>query len=272
MSGLARILCVDDEPNVLSAIRRVFIDEDYEVLTATSVEDGLRILSEVQPVQVVIADYRMPGINGVDFLKEVCRRWPDSVRIVLSGYADTAAVVDAVNEAGIYKFMAKPWNDRDLKHTVHNAVEHYRLATENARLNRDLQRANDELKVLNENLEAMVEQQTQELLVQNRILMRAQEILDSLPLAVVGVDGDGIVVQANRAAREILGVGGRGLIGMDRRDALPEVINSFCGLVIEKGSARCRGELYGSPVTLMGNELGSPSKREGVVIAAIRED
>ncbi len=271
MKTKARILCVDDEPNVLKAIRRVFLEEDCEVLTAENAQDAIRILEETQPVQVVIADYRMPGLNGVEFLKAVCRRWPETVRIVLSGYADTAAVVDAVNEGQIYKFISKPWDERDLKHTVANAMERYRLVMENSRLNHDLKRANDELKVMNENLEAMVEQQTERLMVQNAILMRSQKILDRLSVAVVGMDADGLVVQANSRALEMLCRGEGSLMGMDRRESLPEVLNSFHDMVRERGSVREKAKIDGIPVVLMGDLLGSPAQCEGVVIAIISE-
>jgi two-component system NtrC family sensor kinase len=96
-----KILFVDDEPNILSTLRRLFLDEDYELLTADSAEKGLALMQENPSVQVVVSDYRMPGMNGVDFLKKVHECWPDSVRIILSGYADTAAVVSAINEGKI---------------------------------------------------------------------------------------------------------------------------------------------------------------------------
>jgi response regulator RpfG family c-di-GMP phosphodiesterase len=118
----ARILFVDDEPNVLRAIERLFLDEEYEILTAPSGDEGLRVLERAPPVPVVVSDYRMPGMNGVSFLREVYRRWPDTVRIVLSGYADTAAVVAAVDEGRISRFIPKPWDDHELKTAVASAL------------------------------------------------------------------------------------------------------------------------------------------------------
>jgi two-component system NtrC family sensor kinase len=118
-----RILFVDDEINVLRSLERVFLEENYEILTASTGTEGFSVLQTVSPVQVVISDYRMPGMNGVDFLKEVRKLWPDTVRIVLSGYADAASIVAAINEGQIYKFIPKPWNDDELKVTVVNALE-----------------------------------------------------------------------------------------------------------------------------------------------------
>ena len=116
-----KILCVDDERNVLRALERIFLDDDYEIVTAGSGEEGLEIMTESGDCfQVVISDYRMPVMNGVEFLKAVYERWPDSVRIVLSGYADAGAIVAAINEGHIYKFIPKPWNDEELRETIQN--------------------------------------------------------------------------------------------------------------------------------------------------------
>lgn len=272
MTEQARILFVDDEPNVLRALRRLFLDDDYEILTAPGAQEGLRILEETQPVQVVISDYRMPGIDGVEFLREVCRRWPDTVRIVLSGYADTATVVDAVNEGQIYKFIAKPWDDHDLRVTVANALERHRLVTENARINEELKKANEELRVINENLESLVEQQTRELVVQNAILSTAHEILDSLPVAVIGVDTEGLVVQANRMAIEMLAGPDSSIVGKDRRAALPDVLNSFHDRVLA-GTTLCeKTRIRGLPAVLLGCVFGGHTNARGVIITVYTEE
>ena len=126
-----KLLCVDDERNVLRALERIFMDEEYEILTASSGEEGLAFLAENPDIQVVISDYRMPGMNGVEFLRQVCEKHPDTVRIVLSGYADTTAVVSAINEGQIYKFVSKPWSDEELRQTVAKAVESFALHHQN---------------------------------------------------------------------------------------------------------------------------------------------
>ena len=155
MDELIRILLVDDEVNVLRALERTFLDEEYELLTASSGSEGLSILRDVSPVQVVVSDYRMPQMNGVDFLREVRRRWPDTVRIVLSGYADTAVVISAINEGEIYKFIAKPWNDDELRIAIINALERYSLNKKNIELTEALSAEIEELKQANANLERL---------------------------------------------------------------------------------------------------------------------
>ena len=155
MDEQIRILLVDDEVNVLRALERTFLDEEYEVLTASSGSEGLSILQDVSPVQVVVSDYRMPQMNGVDFLREVRRRWPDTVRIVLSGYADTAVVISAINEGEIYKFIAKPWNDDELRIAIINALERYSLNKKNIELTEALSAKIEELKQANAALECL---------------------------------------------------------------------------------------------------------------------
>ncbi|MEA2102015.1 MAG: response regulator, partial [Thermodesulfobacteriota bacterium] len=122
------ILCVDDEENVLKSLKRIFMDEeDYTIFTAICGQDGLDILEETPDIQIIVADYRMPGMNGVEFLQKVYEKWPDTIRIVLSGYADTASIVDAINKGHIYKFIPKPWNDDELMVTISNAIDRYLL-------------------------------------------------------------------------------------------------------------------------------------------------
>ena len=225
------ILCVDDEGGVLRSLERIFLDNDYEIFTATSAEEGLSILENNGPFQVVISDYRMPFMDGVEFLKEVYRRWPDTVRIVLSGYADTAAIVSAINEGRIYKFIPKPWDDKELRVTVANAVERYALQKRNRELLAELSRANDEL-------EQKVKLRTSELELRNHALTFSQCILDVLPVAVVGIDINGMIVQDSRRAAEIFNHVEGGFLGNDRHGALPDEFNLVIDRLEEKQVAR----------------------------------
>lgn len=127
------LLFVDDEPNVLNSLKRIFHDENYEILTASSGEDALRIM-ERSVVHLVISDHRMPGMLGSDLLREIKTRWPESIRIMLTGHADIQAIMGAVNEGAVYKFITKPWNDDDLRLTVSIALQQYVLIQENRKL------------------------------------------------------------------------------------------------------------------------------------------
>jgi len=127
------ILIVDDEPNVLNAFQRVLRREPYTLMTAQGGEEGLTLL-EAREVSLVISDYNMPGMNGLDFLKTVKQLYPHILAIMLTGQAEIQIAVQAINEAGVYKFIQKPWDDDDLKVTILRAVESMDLATERDRL------------------------------------------------------------------------------------------------------------------------------------------
>jgi len=154
-----RILFVDDEENVLKALKRVFLDEPYEIITALSGNTALQILAE-KNFAVIISDQRMPEMNGVEFLSRARKIQPDAVRIVLTGYADVQAAVGAINEGGASRYVSKPWNDADLVMSVHDAVASYELKQENARLGSIIQKQNEELKKWNSDLELIVQEQT----------------------------------------------------------------------------------------------------------------
>lgn len=188
-----KILCVDDEINVLHALERFFLDDEYEIVIATSGEEGLRILEEEGPFRIVISDYRMPVMNGVEFLKEVYTRWPETIRIVLSGYADAGAIVAAINEGHIYKFIPKPWNEEELRFTVNNSLERYQLQKANRELLTALSRANEEL-------EQKVLERTSDLELRNTAMLFSQLLLNALPVGVVGIDSNGMIAQCNQAA------------------------------------------------------------------------
>ncbi|RBA22887.1 ATPase, T2SS/T4P/T4SS family [Herminiimonas fonticola] len=133
-----RILLVDDEINVLSALRRVFHQENYEVVCCDSPERALTLL-EGESFQLVISDYMMPTMNGGDFLQKVRLIQPDMIRIMLTGHADVNAVVAAMKTGAVYKFILKPWNDEDLRVTAALGIEQYELKQKNRSLQRELQ-------------------------------------------------------------------------------------------------------------------------------------
>src|ERR1039457_901732 len=109
----ARILCVDDEPNILSSLRRLFRANGYQVLLAEGGAAGLKVL-EAESVDLVISDMRMPEMDGARFLEHVRSRWPDSIRLLLTGYADIQSILDAINRGEIYRYITKPWDDNDI--------------------------------------------------------------------------------------------------------------------------------------------------------------
>lgn len=118
----ATLLLVDDEENILRSLQRVLRHEGYRILTASNGEAALALV-EAEPVHVILTDQAMPGMSGVDLLHQVRQRHPDIVRLVLTGYTDVATVTKAINESSVFKFIAKPWDDEDLRITVREAFE-----------------------------------------------------------------------------------------------------------------------------------------------------
>jgi len=145
MTGtLPTVLVVDDEVRSQEALRRT-LDEDFEVFTASSAADALAIL-EREFIQIVLSDQRMPGTSGVQLLREVRERWPDAVRIIISGYTDSEDIIAGINDGGIYQYLLKPWQPEQLLLTLRGAAEMHRLQRENQRLSLDLKVASPVLR------------------------------------------------------------------------------------------------------------------------------
>lgn len=218
-----RILCADDERNVLRSLERIFLDDDYEIVLAGSGEEGLQVLEESgDTFQMVISDYRMPAMNGVEFLRQVYNRWPDTVRIVLSGYADAGAIVAAINEGHIYKFIPKPWNDDELRVTVQNCLERYFLLKRNRELLDELTRAN-------QILEEKVRRRTEDLELRNKALEFSQAMLGNLPVGVVGIDENGLIVHCNTIAAPIISQACGDFFGVDVQQCCDHRISALVG-------------------------------------------
>ena len=174
-----RILVVDDEEAILETMTFTFEDE-YEVYTSNDARKALDLLDEKQPVAVVLTDQRMPYMSGVEFVSEVCKRHPLTVRMVLTGFSDMDAIIKAINDGHVYAYITKPWEPEQLKQLMKQAVEHYKLAAENERLLADLRRAN----------------------------LFLEAVADRLDTGALAVDAGGVIQALNRPAREYLSLAG----------------------------------------------------------------
>lgn len=260
-----KVLIVDDEELVLRSLRRLLMDENYTILTATSGEEGLEILQREEP-QIIISDYRMPDMNGVDFLRKAYLRIPDSVRIIISGYADISAIIGAINEGRIYKFIPKPWNDEELKATLSNAIDRYLLA----KRNRELM---DELLYKNEKLQELLREKSELLEFKSRVLKNFQNILNAIPIGIMGVDFDFVMVQCNDAWISLVGIEWSKL-GENIYSFLPEDICNFvvkirdtlCSSYTEMVINNTRGKIIG---TVFNDET---SNQKGIIIIFLPYD
>ena len=140
------VLYVDDEENNLLSFKATFRMK-YEVLTAISAKDALTILSTKQ-VHVIISDQRMPEMTGVEFFEIILEKFPDPMRILLTGYADMSAVVDAVNKGKIFHYLDKPWNEEELDQTINRAYEKYLEYVQLKTMNGKLADSNEQLEFL----------------------------------------------------------------------------------------------------------------------------
>jgi response regulator RpfG family c-di-GMP phosphodiesterase len=204
------ILCVDDEKSILAALQRLLRKEKYRILTASSGEEGLNILKE-NNISLVITDQRMPQMSGTEFLARVKEKYPEVIRIILTGYTDVDSITESINQGHIYKFFLKPWNDHNLRLEIRQALEQYDLIQANKSLqetifdqNEELTTINEELTTINENLENLVIERTKDLEIQNQALELSHTILEDLPLPIIGISAEGIIVLINKATQTIV--------------------------------------------------------------------
>ncbi len=165
------VLAVDDEPNILAALRRLFRETGWRILTAGSAEEALVLLS-LEPVNAVLSDMRMPGMDGVQLLEKVRLGWPHVARLLLTGQADLGSTIAAINRGWLHRYITKPWNDDELVLTLRQVAQIQQLDAEKQALERLTQQQNDELTALNEGLEARVALRTGELAAANDKLKR----------------------------------------------------------------------------------------------------
>jgi len=175
------ILVVDDEPDMVQSVQDL-LRLDYRVLGATRAQDALKILRENE-VQIVMTDQRMPGMSGVEFLYHVRGEHPEAIRLLFTGYADINAVIDAINQGSVYRYITKPWNPDELQTIIRQAAEQYDLLVERKQLlaelqvkNQDLEKANIGLRQANELKEAFISVASHELRTPLTILLGLTEL------------------------------------------------------------------------------------------------
>ena len=193
------ILCVDDEPNILSALRRLFRPHGYRILTADSGAAGLAVL-ESEPVDLVISDMRMPQMDGAQFLARVRQRWPGTVRLLLTGYADIQSILDAINQGEIYRYVTKPWDENDIVLVVRHALERRALEQDKLRLEALTAEQNAQLTVLNASLEQKVAVRTQQLRLSHDELLAANDKLKATFVTTIKVFSNLIEMRGGKLA------------------------------------------------------------------------
>lgn len=159
------ILFVDDETGVLRSLQRLLRREPVKVYTAEDGHQAMHLLADSK-IHVVVADQRMTGMSGTEFLKRVRLSHPDTVRCILSGYAETHAILEAINEGNVYRFIAKPWDDEELVQVLGECLDEY------------------------------------EMRAQNSLLSMSKYVIESLPVAIAAIDQNNHIIYTNRLFAE----------------------------------------------------------------------
>jgi len=249
------LLFVDDEPSILSSLQRLFRPKGYKILTAESGEAGLAVL-DAHPVDVVVSDMRMPKMDGAQFLEKVRQKTPETMRLLLTGYADINATINAINKGEIYRHISKPWDDNDILLIVKKALEHKALRAENQRLLVLTQQQNDELKDLNSGLEKRVQERTAEIEQVNSFLNLANGKLKQNFLVSIKVFSGLIELREGAVAghaRRVADMARR----MASRMALPTQVQQdvfVAALLHDIGKIGFSDELLSKPVSKLVNE------------------
>lgn len=260
----ATLLLVDDEPSVLNALRRLFRMHGYQVLQATGGAEGLALLREA-PVDLVISDMRMPEMDGANFLEQVRQAWPDTARILLTGYADIGSTIAAINRGEIHRYIAKPWDDPELLLVVRDALRRRSLERENAELLALTRQQNTQLADANRTLEARVASRTAELQQVNDMLEAAYGDLDqTFTLAVNVFSGmlemrEGIAGHSRRVA-DLAGDTAQRL-GLTERDARDIRLGA---LLHDVGKIGLPDRMLGKPVSTYASDDAARYRRHPI--------
>lgn len=261
------LLLVDDEENITASLARLLRRDGYIILRANSGQGGLDLLVQ-HKVGVIISDQRMPGMTGVEFLSQVKEIYPDTVRIVLSGYTELNSVTDAINCGAIYKFLTKPWEDDLLRANVDEAFCRYEMKMENARLNQEIREANEELQRANLELEERMDKKSHEAVRNLNMLRASQEVLEHLPVAVIGIGGDGIIAIANQMAHQLFGAGT--LLGETADGVIPAELLDCVSDSGDAGRKLCLAD--GRKFNCWRNAMGESSQSKGMILACMPDN
>ena len=217
------LLIIDDEEEVVKSLKRNF-RKKYQVHIATNAEKGYRLIQQF-PVRVVISDQRMPGMKGTELFKKLKQERPDVVRLILTGYSDIDAIISAINDGSIFRYITKPWNPDEIDQIVREAFELYELRASNRRLLHELKDANTTLEVKVDQrtteLAQINERLTQEVIDRKKVEATVREskenlqvILDCVRTGIIIVDSESLIIlYANLTAAEMAGIPRHDIIG-----------------------------------------------------------
>jgi FixJ family two-component response regulator len=188
---MSTILVVDDDANVAKSVKRLLLEYNFTALTASTSQQALETLNNEHNISVVIADQRMPLMNGVDLFEEMQKTHPCVKRILLTGYTEIEALRQAVNLGGIFKLLLKPWEDKELIECVEESVKAFQYGQE-------IEASKQELAKMKFELESTVTHNTRILNMNIQSLQRYEKVVEQLPIGIIGIGEDGMVILTNQ--------------------------------------------------------------------------
>lgn len=214
---------MDDDINILNSLKRLLRKDGYTIFTSENTTEALDIFHD-NSINMVLCDQRMPGMSGTEFLSVIREKYPDVIRIVLTGYTDIDTITESINKGHIFKFILKPWDDQNLRLEIRQGLDHYDLIQSNKRLHETIIRKNEELEKINRNLEHMVSERTKDLEIQNQALELSRNILQELSVSVLGISNEKIIVFQNKKAGTLISNRSNFLIGKDISECFPDIV------------------------------------------------
>lgn len=210
------VLFVDDEPSILSSVKRALRKEPYNVMVAGNAQEAMDIII-ANEVHVVISDQRMPDMDGTDLLQKIKQVSPETVRAILSGYANADVIVDSINKGEVYRFIPKPWEIEELKEAVSQCLKHSEVMVDNYNLIYKAHATTNELRSQYSKLESTAEQRSM-------VLEFTQEMLEYTPYSMLGISASGEVLLCNEHARTSIAEFGNFNAGVHINCYLPEYV------------------------------------------------
>ncbi len=228
MDGKPKVLFVDDESSIINTLKRVFRNEGFEAHFVESGEEAMGFL-EKNNIEVIVTDYRMPEVDGLTLLKIVKEKYPDVIRIILTGYPDLSMLLDAVNEVGIFQVILKPWRNEELRHVVYRALEHQKLVRENKQLMELTAKQNQELREINSKLLELVEEKTREWIEIKEKLIQMDK------LSILGFMTGVVAHELNNPLTAIIAITEMALKSADKHTEIYKDLKE-----IESAASKCR--------------------------------
>ncbi len=260
----AQILFVDDERAILSSLKRLLRPTGHRVHIASSGAEALAVLNE-NPIDLVVSDMRMPEMDGAEFLTKVSEQWPNTIRMLLTGYADLTSAIEAINSGSISRYLTKPWQDDDLVMCLEQAIQTQRLTLEKERLEALTAKQNEELRTMNEGLEEKIAERTRDIEAARESLSVANSELQASYAATVEIFSRLIQSRAGLGSRisvahDARAVGESMGLGEEECHSLYEA-----GLLCDIGKMSLSDEVVKTPYTRLDAESQRDYNRHPVV-------